>query len=168
MTASLYHSGSTPTPTSCRFRPLLWGISLDPPASPSSQQARSPSVLLRAFAFQAPAVRFEQGVRIDGSRLMFEPGAAQRDLIREALRRLGKRRLILAIHDASFPSVAEQDFGRGSPYTQGGLALVRLAYGLGFDALQLGPQGQTSRDNPSPYDGTFFSRNLLSVDLFGL
>ena len=93
---------------------------------------------------------------------------SRRDLVRAALHRLGKRRLVLAIHDGSFPSLAEEDLGRGSPYTAGGLGLAQLAHELGFDALQLGPQGQTSRDDPSPYDGTFFSRNVLSIDLFAL
>jgi 4-alpha-glucanotransferase len=99
---------------------------------------------------------------------MSGPCDLPREPVRDALRRLGKRRLVLAIHDASFPSLAEQDLGRGSPYSGGGLALARLAHGLGFDALQLGPPGQTSRDNASPYDGTFFSRNVLSLDLFEL
>src|SRR5699024_4334457 len=35
----------------------------------------------------------------------------------------------------------------------------------GFDAVQLGPQGQTSRSNPSPYDGSVFSRNVASLSL---
>jgi 4-alpha-glucanotransferase len=88
--------------------------------------------------------------------------------IRDALRLLGKRRMVLAIHDASFPSAEAEDLGRGSPYGRGARELARMACELGFDALQLGPQGQTSRANASPYDGTFFSRNVLSVDLFGL
>ncbi|MFY0583472.1 4-alpha-glucanotransferase [Cystobacter fuscus] len=29
----------------------------------------------------------------------------------------------------------------------------------------MGPQGQTTEDNPSPYDGTLFSRNVLNVAL---
>lgn len=84
--------------------------------------------------------------------------------ITDALTLLGKDRLVLAIHDSSFPAVAGEDIGRGSPYGYGGQGLLRFARGLGFDGIQFGPQGQTSRDDPSPYDGTLFSRNILSID----
>jgi 4-alpha-glucanotransferase len=86
----------------------------------------------------------------------------------EALRLLGKPDFLLAVHDASFPGVEGEDGGRGSPYGAGGLALARFARGLGFTGLQLGPQGQTSPVNASPYDGTLFSRNFLSLDLAAL
>lgn len=85
--------------------------------------------------------------------------------IREALGLLGVTHLLLAVHDASFPAAPGEDTGRGSPYGAGGLALARFARSLGFTGLQLGPQGQTSPINPSPYDGTLFSRNILSLDL---
>lgn len=83
----------------------------------------------------------------------------------EALRLLGKERLLLAVHDASFPGVPGRDTGRGSPYGLGAQALAETVRGLGFTGLQLGPQGQTSSGNPSPYDGTLFSRSFLSLDL---
>ncbi len=86
----------------------------------------------------------------------------------EALHLLGKRRLALAIHDNSFPSLTEEEIGRGTPYGEGARAFLRFIRGLGFDAIQFGPQGQTTRDNPSPYDGTLFSRNTLNLDLAGL
>jgi len=85
--------------------------------------------------------------------------------ITAALRLLGKSDFLLAVHDASFPGVNGEDSGRGTPYGEGGLALARFARSLGFTGLQLGPQGQTSLINPSPYDGTLFSRNDLSLDL---
>jgi 4-alpha-glucanotransferase len=85
--------------------------------------------------------------------------------IRAGLSALGIERLVLAIHDGSFPSTAEEDIGRGSPYGQGARALVELAAGLGFDGLQLGPQGDTSLTNPSPYDGALFSKSPLSIAL---
>ena len=88
--------------------------------------------------------------------------------VAEALALLGKRRLVLAIHDASFPSAEGEDWGRGSPYSRGGTAFAGFARALGFDGLQLGPQGQTSRVNPSPYDGSVFSKNILSIDFHGL
>ena len=75
---------------------------------------------------------------------------------------------MLAIHDASFPAAEGEDSGRGTPYGRGGLAFAQFVRGLGFDGIQLGPQGQTSRINPSPYDGSLFSRNILSLDLAAL
>lgn len=96
------------------------------------------------------------------------PAPAPAGDIAAALDLLDKRRLILSIHDASFPAAPGEDLGRGSPYSRGGLGFLGFARELGFDGVQLGPQGQTSRDNPSPYDGTLFSRNLLSLDLHAL
>ncbi len=86
----------------------------------------------------------------------------------EALKLLGKRRIALAIHDSSFPAAPGSDVGRGSPCNEGGRAFLAFARSLGFDSIQLGPQGQTPRNNPSPYDGTLFSRNLLNLDLNAL
>ncbi|HET6281084.1 MAG TPA: 4-alpha-glucanotransferase [Polyangia bacterium] len=85
--------------------------------------------------------------------------------IREGLAVLGIARLVLAIHDQSFPSSPNEDIGRGSPYGLGARRLLRLAQSLGFDGLQLGPQGATSLDNPSPYDGALFTRSPLSIAL---
>lgn len=89
-------------------------------------------------------------------------------LIDAALAELGVRRLLLSIHDVSFPSEADEDVGRGSPYTRASERFLAFARSLGFTGLQLGPQGQTSIDNPSPYDGTFFSRNVDSLPLRAL
>ena len=85
--------------------------------------------------------------------------------ITAALDRLGVRRMLLAIHDASFPSDPDEDVGRGSPSTHAAERLFAYARSLGFTGIQLGPQGQTSRDNFSPYDGTMFSRHLSGIAL---
>jgi 4-alpha-glucanotransferase len=45
---------------------------------------------------------------------------------------------------------------------------MRYADALGFNGLQLGPQGMTTRFNRSPYDGTVFSRSPLSIALYAL
>jgi len=89
-------------------------------------------------------------------------------LIDAALAELGVHRLLLAIHDVSFPSDADEDTGRGSPSTRASQRLLAFARELGFTGIQLGPQGQTSRDNPSPYDGTIFSRHIGSIALRSL
>lgn len=77
----------------------------------------------------------------------------------------GVDKLFLQIHDASFPSFAEEDTRRGSPYTAGAARFLAQLRRLGFNGVQLGPQGATSATNPSPYDGTIFSRNPLSLAL---
>ena len=82
-----------------------------------------------------------------------------------ARQRLGKDDLVLAVHDGSFPSEAEDDIGRGSPYGRGARGLYAFVRELGFTGVQLGPQGMTSRINPSPYDGTLFSKSPLSIAL---
>src|SRR5687767_13011053 len=73
--------------------------------------------------------------------------------------------LVLTVHTASFPSLPDEDAGRRSPHTQGGLRFLEFAHALGFNGLQLGPPGQVAEDNASPYDGTLFSRNTLDIDL---
>lgn len=83
--------------------------------------------------------------------------------IQEALQLLGIRHLLLGIQDAAFPCWSEEDIGRGSPYSQGSREFFAFIRGLGFTGVQLGPQGMTSPGNPSPYDGTLFSRNRLSL-----
>ena len=84
-------------------------------------------------------------------------------LLNRALRLLGIRSFLIGIHDAAFPSLAAEDLGRGSPYTDGAAAFLQFAADLGFTGVQLGPQGITTPANASPYDGTLFSRNPLSL-----
>src|SRR5687768_401473 len=65
-----------------------------------------------------------------------------------ALRVLGIENLVLVIHDQSYPSDASEDTGRGSPYSSGARRFLELARALGFNGIQFGPQGDTSRVNP--------------------
>ncbi|MFL5436409.1 MAG: 4-alpha-glucanotransferase [Myxococcales bacterium] len=88
-----------------------------------------------------------------------------RSLVRRALEALGIRRLLLGVHDAALPGNPADDAGRGAPLSLGGLEFLRFAHDLGFDGIQLGPQGRTAEIDPSPYDGTLFSRNPLSLAL---
>src|SRR4051812_18225437 len=85
-----------------------------------------------------------------------------------ALAALDVRNLVLSLHASSFPSLPEEDAGRGSPYTQGGLRFLEFAHALGFNGIQLGPPGQVSEDNAPPYDGTLSSRNTLDNDMVPL
>ncbi len=82
-----------------------------------------------------------------------------------SLQRLGVKRLLLAIQDVSFPSDRDEDVGRGSSATRAAGRLFAYAGRLGFTGIQLGPQGQTTRGNPSPYDGTIFSRHTGNIGL---
>ena len=88
--------------------------------------------------------------------------------VQDALQILGKENLAFIIHDQSFPSISDQDTGRGSPYSEGGIDFIRFIKRLGFNIIQLGPQGQTTRINQSPYEGTIFSKNILSIALDSL
>ncbi|WP_224363506.1 4-alpha-glucanotransferase [Hyalangium versicolor] len=94
--------------------------------------------------------------------------AKMRKLVAEALEALDVRNLVLGIHDSSFPSDPTEDLGRGSPYTRGASGFLEFVRALGFTGIQLGPQGQTSESNASPYDSTLFSRNILNAPLAAL
>jgi 4-alpha-glucanotransferase len=85
--------------------------------------------------------------------------------VRDALRRLEIDDLVLGIPDRCFPSAADEDVGIGSAYAPSAERFVELVRDLGYTGLQLGPQGETSEGNPSPYDGTLFARGRLSVSL---
>lgn len=83
----------------------------------------------------------------------------------DALRALNVDALVFGIHDASLPAHPDEDLGHGSAYSRGAHELFTHARALGFTGIQLGPQGETSRANPSPYDGTAFSKNPLLTSL---
>ena len=83
--------------------------------------------------------------------------------VTEALTVLDVRNLTLSIHDASFPSDEDEDIGRGSPCSRGARRFLEFVRQLGFTGVQLGPDGQTPTDDPSPYRGAAFPRNVLSI-----
>ncbi len=88
--------------------------------------------------------------------------------VSRALSLLGIDRLVLGVHDPCFPETPGEDVGRGTPYAPSGHALATWARELGFTGLQLGPQGEISEANASPYDGTVFSRGTASIALGAL
>ncbi|MGF1508041.1 MAG: 4-alpha-glucanotransferase [Myxococcota bacterium] len=81
---------------------------------------------------------------------------------------LGIDRLILSIPDAACPWSAGEDLGRGSLYAAATEAFLKRMVALGFTGIQVTPPGRTSPVNPSPYDGSFFSRNELTVRAYDL
>ena len=93
----------------------------------------------------------------------FDPGGLGDPVVDAALAELGVRQMLLAIQDVSFPCDPDEDLGRGTPASRATERLLPLVRRLGFTGLLLGPQGQTTRDNPSPYDGTIFSRHTGTI-----
>jgi 4-alpha-glucanotransferase len=85
--------------------------------------------------------------------------------VSEALERLQVDNLVFAMHDGSFPSDPEDDTGRGTPYSPAGRRLLGFVCRLGFNGVQLGPQGATPEGEWSPYEGAAFSRSPLSISL---
>ncbi len=85
--------------------------------------------------------------------------------VASALQALGIDRLLLTVHDASFPLSPGEDVGRGSPYSGAAGRFLGFVRALGFTGVQLGPQGKTSLYNPSPFDGTLFARSSASIAL---
>lgn len=88
--------------------------------------------------------------------------------IEKALKVLKKKNLSMIVHGASFPAAEGQDYGFGSPNTQGGQDFMEFISGLGFNGIQLGPEGKTKSIDASPYVGTMFSYNPLFIDLYQL
>ncbi len=84
--------------------------------------------------------------------------------MRAALARLGIDRLVVSIHQASFPA-GDDDIGYGTPYSSHSEALIGFLAGLGVTGVALGPAGVTSRSDPSPYTGSSLSENPLHVAL---
>jgi 4-alpha-glucanotransferase len=86
--------------------------------------------------------------------------------VAEALEALGVELFCFGIHEAAFPPTVT-DAGYGSTHASGS-EVLRFIRGLGFNALQLGPEGQISDVNFSPYDATNFARSLHGLDLEAL
>src|SRR5690348_11129883 len=110
---------------------------------------RRPSTGRSRGSTEATSIPMFRRVVFQGRRvkLVLELGSDHQrrtDAVRTALGLLGIDRLVLAIHDQSFPSTLDEDVGRGSPYGLGARALLELLAALGFDGVQLGPQGDTS------------------------
>lgn len=84
--------------------------------------------------------------------------------IKKALKALGKKNFVFIMHNGSFPSVPEENTGFGSINSSTGHKFIDYASGL-FDAIQMGPAGNTKSSDSSPYTGTIFSNNPLFIDL---
>lgn len=86
---------------------------------------------------------------------------AYRNTIQQARQALGVERLGLIAPIRALPS--DSNTGIGS--LCGAKAFFRFLTDLGFDTVQLDPEGKTKLADPSPYTGAIFSANPLYIDL---
>ena len=86
-----------------------------------------------------------------------------RQILSEALKALSIEHLSCAIHERCLPPDAALDAGCGAPGGDGAADFTAFVAELGFNVIQLGPPGQVSAHNLSPYDGTVFSRSRLQL-----
>jgi 4-alpha-glucanotransferase len=86
-----------------------------------------------------------------------------RQLFTEALKALNIEVLSCAVHDRCLPPDETLDAGCGAPGGEGAADFAAFLAERGFNAIQLGPAGQISPHNLSPYDGTAFSRSRLQL-----
>lgn len=84
-------------------------------------------------------------------------------LLTQALQALGISHLSCAVHERCLPPDETLDAGCGAPGGSGARGFLAFLEGLGFNAVQLGPAGEISPSNLSPYDGTAFSRSRLQL-----
>lgn len=88
------------------------------------------------------------------------------ETLQGAMDALGKKDLTLNVHDYMVaPTRSDKDTGIGSLYGDPGDAFVKAILAEGFTGLLVNPQGMVSGDNPNPYDGQAFARNILTLDL---
>ena len=88
--------------------------------------------------------------------------------IREALEVLGDKNLSILIHGNSFPSIPEEDFSIGSPYSNGAKQLNDFFGGI-VDKCVLGPWGMTSPEfKHSPYNSSLESLNPFFINFYHL
>lgn len=89
------------------------------------------------------------------------------DTIRQAYDFLGVKDVALVIHGSSFP-VTNNDMGVGSPFNELSKDVMDLEILHGFTSTQLGPLGEITRKDISPYASTVWAKNKLFIDLNAL
>jgi 4-alpha-glucanotransferase len=90
------------------------------------------------------------------------PAMEPQPIVRAALARLGVERMVVVIHQASFPA-GDDDLAHGTPYSGCAASLIERIAALGFTGIMFGPAGVTSEPDASPYDGTALSRDPLHI-----
>ena len=87
-----------------------------------------------------------------------------KNIIKDALKVLGKKHLAFIAHANSFPAESGKNTGFGSSNSNAAKKLMDFLSGV-FTDVQLGPSGKTKSIDASPYTGTIFSNNPLFIDL---
>ena len=87
-----------------------------------------------------------------------------KNIIKDALKVLGKKHLAFIAHANSFPAESGKNTGFGSSNSNAAKKLMDFLSGV-FTDVQLGPAGKTKSIDASPYTGTIFSNNPLFIDL---
>ena len=70
----------------------------------------------------------------------------------------------MVLHGSCNP-VATNDMGIGSPCNEKTKEMLAFEQLHGFNANQLGPMGEVTRGDISPYSATVFSYNKLFIDV---
>lgn len=86
------------------------------------------------------------------------------NIIKDALKVLGKKQLSLIVHGSSFPDVESEDTAYGNYNSTGARSVIDYISGV-FTSIQLGPNGKLKSCDSSPYTSTIFSGNPLFIDL---
>lgn len=87
-----------------------------------------------------------------------------KNIIRDALKVLDKKRFAFIAHANSFPAETGKNTGFGTVNSNAAKKLIDFLSGV-FTDVQLGPAGKTKSIDASPYTGTIFSNNPLFIDL---
>ncbi len=85
------------------------------------------------------------------------------DTCNEAFDYLGIENRAIILHGSCFPSNGP-DIGVGTPYSKAAEDLTKELMMYGFNAIQLGPSGEISSFDISPYASKVFAKNPLFID----
>ena len=93
--------------------------------------------------------------------------AKYENAIDKAFEKLNIRNFLAIAFDQSFPAeTATRNIGIGTSFSEGALKTAQFMKKMfNITGLQLGPEGMISAGNTSPYSGSVFAYNNLSVDL---
>ena len=85
------------------------------------------------------------------------------DTCNEAFKYLGIENRAIILHGSCFPS-SGPDIGVGTPYSEPAKGLIKEFMMYGFNAMQLGPSGEISSFDISPYASKIYAKNPLFID----
>ena len=87
--------------------------------------------------------------------------------INAALDYLGTQSVAMIIHGSCNP-VSDYDLGIGSPCNEKAKEMIKFEQLHGFNANQLGPMGEITKGDISPYTATVFAINRMFIDPYEL